>query len=473
MKHIGTGILLLALAAAGVANGQADPQQGELLITTDPVGAVVTCDGVVKGTAPITVSGVAAGNHLVIASKPGYTDARKTVTVALREKVPVNLRLSQLMGLLLVHSEPQGADIQVNGADRGKTPALIYDLPIGDYRMKLSLSGYQSKEVDLQVTDRTPRKLTINLSSSSASLAIESDPTGAKLTLNGVDKGQTPCTIDRVPEGDTAIEIAMAGYAPFQKTIRLVSGQKEALKAVLKPLTSQITVVSIPPKARVYCDNLYQGETPVALTNLNPGTYKIRTELRGYEIMSRPVTIKAGEKIPEEFRLQKNSGIVEITTEPAGVRVFLDGEDVGVTKAKPDQTDKVSEPLTIDTVSTGERQFQLTKKGFVSKTMSVNVEKDKTATVHQSLERRFIPNYKIRTPSDTFTGVLVDIDPKGNVKMEVRPGIFKTFQKGDIRAQQPLRDVQEDVPEKPPARSAPAPKSDDGATTGKAAGVQD
>jgi hypothetical protein len=450
-------VLICALVAVGAAIGQTDQQTGELIISTEPAGAVVSCDGVVKGTTPATVSGIAAGQHLVVASKPGYSDARKTIAFSPGEKVPVNMKLDQLLGLVLVHSEPQGADVQINGADRGKTPVLLSDLPIGDYRLKLSMTGHQPKEVDLQVKDRTPKKLTINLSSSSASLTVDSEPVGAKLVLNGADKGVTPCTLDRVPEGDSTVELTMEGYTPFHQTIKLVSGQKgESLKAVLKPLMCEIKVVSIPPKARVYLDNQFKGETPIDLTDLAPGTYRIRAELRGYEIVARSVPVKGGEKKAEEFRLVKNSGLIELTTEPSGVRVFLDGEDVGLTKAKPDETDRVSEPLTIDMVSTGDRKLQLTRKGYVSTTVAISVEKDKTATLHQALERRFIPDYKIRTGDATYTGVFIDRDIKGNIKIEVRPGIIKTIPKGEIREQEPLRDPDVNPPGKSPAPARPS-----------------
>ena len=140
--------------------------------------------------------------------------------------------------------------------------------------------------------------------------------------------------------------------------------------------------MSIPPKARIYVENQYQGETPIEL-NRFAGTYKIRAQLRGYEIVSRPVTIIAGKKTTEEFTLAKNSGSIELTTEPGDVKVFLDGEEIGSTKVKTDESDRVSEQMNIDLVSAGSHHLQLTKKGFFSKDTTVTVEKDKTAPAHR------------------------------------------------------------------------------------------
>lgn len=446
------------LATSGYSAEIERPAPGEILVSSDPADAIVSCDTVVKGPAPVTVQDVTPGEHLITVSKAGFTDARKTVSVGPREKVPVNLKLERLTGLVLVHSDPQGASIEINGAAYGKTPALLTELPFGDYRMKLNIAGFQPKEVDLQIKDRTPMKKFYDLTTSSATLTVESEPAGARLSVNGIARGTTPATVDRIPEGEVIIDLSMDGFNPAQRSLKLVSSQKETVKVVLSALKSELKVVSMPAKARIYLDNQNVGESPVELKDLAAGTYKVRAELRGYEILSRSVTIAAGQKTTEEFRLTKNSGTIELTTEPSDVKVFLDGEDVGITKVKADESDKISEPMTIDTVTTGNHQLQLTRKGFVSKSVSVTVEKDKTATVHQALERRFIPNCELRiSGGTTVTGVLLDVDPDGGVRLEVKPGIFKSFRKGEIKSRRPLRDISEDQVESAPARTnAPA-----------------
>ena len=166
-------------------------------------------------------------------SKPGYADSRKTVVVGPREKVPVNLRLERLSGLVIVQTDPPGAAIEINGAAYGKTPALLTELPFGDYRMKLVAPGFQPKEVDLQIKDRTPLKKFYDLTTSSATLTVESEPAGAKIAINGIARGTTPATIDKIPEGDVAIELTLDGYDTSQKTIKLGSSQKETVKIPL------------------------------------------------------------------------------------------------------------------------------------------------------------------------------------------------------------------------------------------------
>ena len=70
----------------------------------------------------------------------------------------------------------------------------------------------------------------------------------------------------------------------------------------------------------------------------------------------------------------------------------------------------------------------------------VSVERDKTTTRHVKLERRFIPNCEVRTDTDVIRGVLVEVDPSGAVKLEIRPGIIKTIPAAAIRYRGPIRE---------------------------------
>ena len=46
-------------------------------------------------------------------------------------------------GILSVESRPAGAAVLIDGKPRGVTPATIEGLAPGDYRVNLSLAGYQ------------------------------------------------------------------------------------------------------------------------------------------------------------------------------------------------------------------------------------------------------------------------------------------------------------------------------------------
>jgi len=411
----------------------------QLRVETDPPEATVLCDGVSKGAAPVVVSNLRPGDHLVLATKQGYKEIRRSVSLVQGQPTLVKLTLERVYGLVLIHSEPTEADVQINGADRGKTPLLITDLPVGKHRARISRPGHLPKEIDLEITDRTPVKIKALLTSDSATCVLTSEPEGAKVTLNGISKGTTPCTIDQIPVGNVAVEVTLDGYAPFKQNLKLAAGQKEELKVVLKTIPCELSVESIPPEARIYVDNQFRGEAPLTISDLAPGKYRIRAELKGYEPDARDVELKQAQKLVEEFRLARDCGIFEISTEPAEVTVFVDGQQSGITKAKAPEEGTASEPLSIDLLSVGQHQVKLTRKGYFDSSFKIEIAKAKTTTRHETLKRNFIPDYEVRTTKgEIIQGVLVEVTPAGNVILETRPRIFQTIDFKDIRARRPL-----------------------------------
>lgn len=445
--RLGHALLALWLIGCGVsfaASPAKSPSGGEFHITTQPAGAALTVDGVKRGVAPVTLSGLPAGDHLVVAALAGHEDARKTVIlIAENPRTEVDLRLEPIAGLVLIHTEPAGAEVKVDGADRGRTPLFLSDILLGKHRVQLALQGHQPKEIDLTIRDRTPQKIAVSMTSDSAKIILDSTPTGAAVTLNGIDKGKTPCALDRIPAGDSKLEVALQGFETYTQTLKLAAGQEEKLTALLKPVPATLMVVSIPDKARIYVNDQFRGAAPLTLKDVAPGSLRVRAELRGYEADARTIELKQAQQLTEEFRLTKNGGALEIVTEPAGVKVFIDGEEVGTTIAKVSEADTVSEPLQIDLLTAGPHEVQLTRKGYFNKALDIVIEKDKTEALHEILNRRFIPDYEVGTPSEIVRGVLIEKDPLGNIKMEVKPGVFKTIPAKDVRTCVPLKEKPE------------------------------
>jgi hypothetical protein len=449
---------ICAVVMVSCRPAKVEPPTCRLSVETDPPDATVLCDGVSKGAAPLTIADLQPGEHVVSATKRGYNEVRKSVSVAQGQTTSAKLTLEPVLGLVLIHSEPPGCDVQINGADRGKTPLLLTDLPVGRHRVHVNRPGYMPKEVDLDVTDRTPKQIVVNITSDSASLVIDSEPTGAQVMLNGIVKGPTPCTVERIPAGDSSLELTLDGYTPYRQTLKLAAGQKEELKAILKPMPCELTIVSIPPMARIYVENQFRGEAPVTLKDLAPGTYRLRAELKGHEPMARTVEIKQikqGELQPsEEFRLVRDCGMLELTTEPAGVTVFVDGQQAGVSAPKGGEDEAVSEPLIVDLLAVGTHQVKLTKKGFFPSTFKIDISKEKTATRSVALKRNFVVDYEVRLVNgDTVQGILIEKYGDRSIRMEIKPRIFRTIEDKEIKSQRPLS--------KPTAKTSDASAQDE------------
>jgi hypothetical protein len=429
----------LAAVLAVNAHGQQPRASGQVYVSSEPADAIVALDGVVKGKSPLTIEDVAPGRHIVTLNKHGYRETRRGITVAAGQRLPVEATLDPVLGLVLIHSKPEGANVVIEGADKGNTPLLVTDLALGSYRVRVSTPGYEPKEVDLAVRDRVPMKIEVELQSNSAILSVMSTPPGAQISVNGIIRGTAPCRVDRVPVGECSVEARLEGFAPYLQSLRLAPGREETLDVVLRPLPATLKIVTLPKDARVYINNNYRGPAPVSLDGLDPGMYRVRVDLAGHESAAQTVTLDRGEERTLEFMLEPNVGTLEITTEPAGARVFVDGKPSGQTATPPGQAGLVSSPLKIPGIPAGRHEVRVTRDGHHTQIFEADIERDRTLARHVRLKRRFVPDYEVRTDTKAYRGVLVEVDPLGNVRLEISPGIIRTIEADEIRSSRKLR----------------------------------
>lgn len=432
-----TAVVLLAAGGGVRSFGSGDAL---LRVTSQPAGAQISLDGLQQDVTPQIIQHIDVGQHLLEIRKDGYLSQRRTVALLEGDRVTAEFNLEPLKGLVLIQTAPPGADVDVDGAFRGKTPLMLTDLSVGDHAVVLRTEGYQPRKLALSIKDRVPIKLSTDLASDSATLKVTSDPTGAAVLLNGATRGTTPCTIDRIPSGTVDIEVNLKGYAPHRSQLVLKAGDVVDVAAPLKAVPSALTVHSIPEQARLYVNNQYRGDTPVVLTNLPPGEYRLRAEKRGYETDARNITLKPEDQITEEFRLQHNTGGLVIITEPPGAKIFVDDEEAGTTEPSP-ANPQLSEPLRVNYIGRGDHLLRLVKPGFIHTPVKITIDTDNLVTRTEHMKRLFIPNTIIRTGAtaeESFTGVFVRKHPNGSVELEVRPGILKTFEASEIRSIGPI-----------------------------------
>lgn len=427
---------IIGLLAGLAAPAMAQTPLAQLRVATVPDGAIVTCDGILYDAAPITIPNLAPGEHLVVVQKAGYNEARRTVTISnASRKAGVELRLEPLLGLVLVQTSPAGADISIDGADRGKSPLLLSDLPVARHRLTVNAPGFAPKNIELSVDNRTPQLITLDLASDSAKVSFNSSPAGASVTVNGLSKGTTPCDVDQLPAGENTISLVLPGYAPFQQKVKLQAGTSQRIEAALTPLPVSLSLISTPPGARLFIDDKLMGQAPLTLDHFVPGTYAIRAELPGYETETRSVELKAQDRRIEEFQLVKKLGTLEVLTDQPGTRVVVDGEEKGALQAVQG---RVSEPFRVD-LPIGSHSLELSKRGYVTIQRTIRIEKGATASVRLQMIRNFVPDTMIRLQSkDVLTGCLSRKLPNGDIELETKLGIYRTVKAEEIASVEPI-----------------------------------
>ncbi len=421
-------ILCLVSICAASTLAQDAPVSPQLRVKSEPKGVAVSCDGIPQGGTPCDIPNLRPGTHLLTLTLAGYIEERRTVVLTPGDKRLIEFKLKPLQALILVHSEPEGADVSIDGAHKGKTPLLIAAQPLGTYRVNITKAGYQPREVELAATDCKPRKIDVKLALNSANVSVSSQPMGARVLLDGAIKGTTPCAIDHLPAGAYALEVNLKNYFPYTQQLIVRAGQTPRIVVALKAKPSSLMIHSIPEGARVYVNNQRKGVTPFKLEEAEPGIYRVRVEMPGYDADARNITVRPAKSESEEFRLTKNAGSLSIVTEPHSVKVFIDGVEVGTTK--PANEGNLSQVYDIELIVQGDHQIQLVREGYKTVTATVTIKRNETAALHKRLPRLFISNYFIVLKDGQRTeGMLVRRYPNGNIRLETNPGIYKTFKK--------------------------------------------
>ena len=419
---------LLALSAA--ADGQ--PAPCRVSLTTNPSGATVVVDGKDRGVTPILLYDLEPGRHHVKFRLQGYEEYNRFIDTREGPFVERNTVLREKKGLLLLKTEPEGADVQIDGVSAGRTPRLVTNLSVRDvHTVRLRKAGYLDQVLSVKFEGRKPLVREERLVLASGTIDVLSEPTGAEVTVNGIPRGRTPLKVTGVPKGRAVVRFSLAGFEETVRELAVNAGDEQTLPVVLKGLPGTLHVASVPEGARVYVNERAEGKTPVTLAGLKPGDYLVRVERDGYGTQSRPVTLANGASASEEFRLSNVMGRIEVCTDPVGAKVSVDGRVVGVTRAK-DPNAAVSDPLVIDGVLEGEHRVVVTKDGYADAVRHPTVQSQKTGQVRVRLRRIFTPDIEIVTARGTYRGMLVSNTPD-SVVVEVSLGITQTFPRAEIR----------------------------------------
>ncbi len=412
---------------------------GMLSIETTPPHADIFIDRVNRAQTPAEFS-LAPGRHLVTLRCEGFRTEHRTVVIDDGGRISLNVELARITGILIAASDPPGAEVTVDGVSYGTTPALVTALPLGTYRLTFALAGYKTKTVEVSVKDRTPVKTTVSLTSDTATLQVACDIPGVEVSLNGVPRGTAPCTIDRIPAGEVELSASAKGYKPYVRKMRLAEGESQSVTVQLEIRPASLKVVSIPDKARVYVDNTFRGTAPLDIPEIDAGAHRVRVELKGHDPNARNIELQPGESSVEEFRLASNTGSVLLTTDPDGVTVLVDGNEVGRTTPAEGQGQGISAPYPIDGLAVGAHVVKLVKPGFKEKTQEVSVVRGEMTTLSVKLPRLFIPNYEVVTANGTFKGVFESVSPEG-ITLETRPGVMTLYRSQDIVSHRRLPDA--------------------------------
>ncbi|MFA5331873.1 MAG: PEGA domain-containing protein [Methanoregula sp.] len=306
------GFVLLVLAALCIVApvGASDPS---IQVYSNPSGANVVVDNFWYDTTPATINSVGNGWHTIYVTMSGYEPYTESIYVDDSTRVVVaNLVQTSDTGFLYVTSQPEGADIYVDGIYHGNSPKVIGNLWSGTHSLLIQMAGYNdiSNVITINPGDTTNYNAVLTASGSdTGSLQIDSTPAGAAVYLDGNYQGTTPTTgamyINQLTPGIYTVTLRMQDYQTYSQSSTVSAGIINDLHITLVPVTAgptrdttgQVQISSAPSGANILLDNAYKGITPLTLPNIPEGTHTLTLSMNGYQDYTTTVNVVGGSTI--------------------------------------------------------------------------------------------------------------------------------------------------------------------------------
>ena len=154
-----------------------------------------------------------------------------------RGEESIDVELDPNFGYITVVSDPAGAELYVDGKKVGTTPYMFEHISRGQHRVEVKKERYNPyvNVVNVKIGETIQLndvKLTA-IRVPMGSMELTSNPTGAVITINGRQYGQTPKTLTDFEVGTYTVYFSKEGYQNLSQTVEIKDGKKETLAVTM------------------------------------------------------------------------------------------------------------------------------------------------------------------------------------------------------------------------------------------------
>lgn len=237
-------------------------------------------------------------------------------------------------GVVSLNSRPAGAAVVIDGVSRGVTP-LELELPAGTHDIVFR-SASSERRIALKVDPTTRMSENVDMPAAAATtgvLEITSDPSGARVSMDGTAAGVTPLTLRSVAAARHTLVISNGGSS-VNRSVEVASGMTASVFVALGASTSGgnaagTVAVESPLELRILENGQLLGVSNGAPIAVSSGKHQFdlineQLELR----LSRSISVDAGKTTRVSVTIP--NGTLAVNALP-WAEVFVDGRSIGVT----------------------------------------------------------------------------------------------------------------------------------------------
>ena len=274
-----------------------------------------------------------------------------------------------------VMSQPEGAQVSIDGQSRGVTPLTLFDVPRGLHRFRFEMKGYVPCDKFVNTDDGAYVQANATLEPEKGLLLVRTVPEGADIVIDGISYGAAPRVITTLNTKDRhKAELRLAGYQKSVIEIKFNGRSPLVREETLVRDSGALEVLSEPAGAEVSINGIARGKTPVSVADVPKGTITVKFHLDGYKDETRSVSLSAGESQTLSVSLEGLPGTLSLSSVPDGARFYLNGEFRG------------KSPLKIPQLAPGDYEVKAELEGHATLTRTVTVGNGATPSEEFRLE---------------------------------------------------------------------------------------
>ena len=303
-----------------------------LAIESNPSGADVYINEQYVGVSPYSKK-MEVGSYTYRIEKSMYHSEAGKVQLDEQGTKNLSLTLKPNFGYVSITTLPEnGASIELDGKEiNGKSPYKSEALLSGTHKLVVKKIMFTPVSKEFTVKDGETTDLRIELKPNFAQVRVEANA-GASIYIDDEKKGTGTYT-GRLMPGLHTFEARLESYTSDKKQLEVVAGEEKTIRLQALAKTGNLDVTSTPFGATIKLNGMEKGKTPATLKNLLVGTYTLSLEKENHGSVSKTITISEN-KNTEINETLPSGKLVNITSEPSGADLYVNGTYVGKTPYK-------------------------------------------------------------------------------------------------------------------------------------------
>lgn len=268
-------------------------ESATLIIRATPDEATIYIDDEKVGTGYVRTKVSVGAEHRYKVKCEDYFPKEGVEIFSTKTEKTLDVELEPNFGWITVTTNPEGADVYVDGKKVGVTPYVFEKIKRGNHKVEVKKERYAThvQMVTIQVGEQNDdlENLTLEVEDVAyGKLSLYATPDGADITIDGVFKGKTPQTLE-LPAGKHEVELSITGYNPAVRTVFIEEMETEVINVVLSK-AREITVITDKDGDDVFIDGQHAGVSPLKV-NLDFGEHEVKAT-RGGKSASTKIDVK-------------------------------------------------------------------------------------------------------------------------------------------------------------------------------------